>query len=210
MQATEKSFQECHESGLSLGFDEGAAKAALPQMICQLIQTKVFQIANSFPNMEAERCQTNASGAFFTCVKAKSSTGQRVIFTISSVHTPKEIPRAAAHRNMLNSNRHLEGQCELFETSSHKEDDTYAVLIYGSPQASIPGFINIAFPDEKWTKYIHSIPLPYCPGIISHPIPEENDITPKHPQPVKVAPEEEIKKEQSPRIRPRRKAVGDE
>ena len=208
LKALNTAWIESHEYCRSRKFGVDPGKDVVAHLLRARVETEIFRVSSSFPNIKAESRKNIAKTTSHTYVEAQSNDGQRMILTASAVHNPQARPRKAEFRDVLNTN----GQLDLFNIQSPIEDNiVYGLLLYGSPQAVSPGFINIAFPDGKLRRYVESIHLmARYPGIINNPISEENDITPKRPQPVKVAPEEEIQKEQSPRIRPRRKAVGDQ
>jgi hypothetical protein len=190
---------------MKFGVDEG--HDLVSHHIRARFETELRRISEAF-GINAESCKNRLRTASHTCIKAKSPNGDSMILTASAVRSCREKPRRADFRHVYNEN----GQLSLWDDQPEVEDKaTYGVILYGAPQAHTPSFVTIAFPSIHWKKYVDYIDLTArYPGVVSTSVLEEIEISAPSVQPIHIAPEEDIQKDQKPRIRPRRKSVGEE
>jgi hypothetical protein len=194
------SYKETNKVCRSPYFGESEARDTRSHYLRGLFETKLRELSANYPGMAAESRPNKRRSYSHTWVKSGN-----LYLTASSVHTPKGKVRRADFRDIYQSN----GQGELFETEKNlqSENPIYAILLYGSPQASFPSFLRIAFPSSHWDTYIESIDLiARYPSVISRIVPVEEMQEPS----IEKLPEEIIQKPQTPGIRRLPKRAGEE
>jgi hypothetical protein len=202
-------WRESREHCRSGKFGVNEGRDLVSHYIRAQFETKLRRISEPF-DVNAESRQNRRKTASHTYIKASNTNGDSMILTASAVRSYKARPRRADFRHVYN----LNGQFQLWEPlpqADTSSDPIYGLILYGPPQANAPSFVTVGFPSKHWKGYVERIDLmARYPGVVSTDIPEEIVIPMPALKLMPISPEEDIQKEQRPRIRPRRKSVGEE
>jgi hypothetical protein len=139
----------------------GPSKNLYPYVRWANIDNNILSL-NKYEGLETSSNQNIVHNSYHTLVKCEN-----IRITISAVNNPSSLPRTAIFRNKLASLQYQfviskdKINFELKDIESIKNSIVYAFIVHGPDDNNpkYPGFIYVAFPNEKCTKYLDKINL---------------------------------------------------
>ena len=143
-------------------YQPGPAKDCYPYIRWIEIDNNCLALNKKYPGLQTSSEQNIIRNSFHTLI----SLGN-VRITVSAVATPSSLPRTAVFRNDLASCQYRfdisadQKRFELRDLENVKDKIVYAFVIHGPMHDNprFPGFIYVAFPDDKCMRYLDRINL---------------------------------------------------